>query len=947
MNGEAGNRESGKLNVEAGIKESGKLRGWLRGGLALAIALQLTVGAWAGIAQAEGATTTATDGAITTAADGTTTAEDEDKSAVAAPTREQVGKAVADRQAILGKSEPVSDWVAFGLARSGKPAANRYLPLANAAADNGSLRLVTDYARVALAVNASGGDARKVGAGKVDLLSKIANFDKMTAQGPNAPAYALLALDAASYVPGAKDRWTRDDLVKWLVDHRNTDGGWSLVAGNSDVDVTAIVLTALAGYKDRAEVTAVIDEALKWLSGAQLETAGFGKPSEASESSVQVLIALTELGVDPTADTRFIKNGKSTLARLLEFRQADGQFSHLASGKADGMATFYAFLGLTAVERWMDGLPGLYSGVSVASRTNVTVNGLSGVIAEGNATGRTALEALLNVLNGANVAYGVDRHPQFGALLSSVAGVANGKFGGYDGWQYAVKRDGAWVTIGEGMGAFALQAGDELTVYYGGGETTLIHSVKVEPAAPREGQTVNVTVEKEIFDWDSGKVVVSAAEGAQVRIDGQTVKTDKDGKAQLKAPKAGAYSLAVDGYLSYAPPVYVAWSTKLNVSSYTKKVSVSVEGDTVAIASGSAQGGTALEAVEQLLKAKQVKYEVKELSFGKYIASVDGIEAAKYGGYDGWMFAVVRDGAWIIPAEGIGTFLLEDGDEIAVYYGGDATKLADPIVLSPAKPKPGQDFTVKVTNRAWNWTANAFDAATPIAGAKVVIGQVSATTDDKGQASFKGLAEGLYSVEVTGYAKDAAPAVARSTVALPIAGSYNDQSAIAAWAADAVKLSRAASLVRGIGDGTTAFKPKQAVTRAEFVATLARGLGLKGDGGSTAFKDIPSGAWYAKDVGAAVDAGLVSGVSTSKFAPDATLTREQAAILLTRALKLKATTATVLTDAKLINASAVASVQAVIQQGWMTPYDGKFAPKASLSREQAAVIAVRLWEAKK
>ncbi|MCD9022660.1 S-layer homology domain-containing protein [Cohnella silvisoli] len=921
------------MNGEALSSVRGKLKVWLRSGLALALALQLVLGAWAGVVQAA-------DSAGSTAADN-------GKSEAAAPTREQVGKAVTDLQAILGKADPVSDWVAFGLARSGISAAGRYLPQANKSADDGSLRLVTDFARVALAVNANGGDARKVGTGgKVDLLSKIVNFEKIAAQGANAPAYALIALDAAGYVPGTTDRWTRDDLVKWLVDHRNTDGGWSLAAGKSDVDITAIVLTALAPYKDRKEVTGIIDEALVWLSGVQLETAGFGKPTESSESSVQVLIALTSLGLDPIKDSRFVKNGKSTLARLLEYRQSDGQFSHLASGKADGIATFYALLGLTAVERWMDGLPGLYSGVATASKTSVTVNGLSGVITTGSATGKTALEALINVLNSANIAYGVDRHPQFGALLKSIAGVDNGKFGGYDGWQYAVKRDGAWVTITEGMGSFVLKAGDELTVYYGGGDTTLVHSVKIEPSAPREGQPVTVTVEKESFDWDSGKAVVSAAEGASVTVDGQVAKTDKDGKAQLKSLKVGAYVLSVDGYRTDAAPAYVAWKTKLDVASYSKKVTVRVEGDAGVVASGSAQGGTALEALEQLLKASEVKNEIKDSAYGKYIGSIAGIAAGKYGGYDGWMFAVVRGGAWIIPAEGVGTFLLEDGDEVVVYYSGDATKLADPISVSPAQPKPGQDVTVTVTNRLWDWKNNQFEAAKPVAGVKVSMGEVEAVTNDKGQATLKGSPEGLYQLQVTGYVKDGAPALVRSVSTLQIAGSYSDQSAISAWALDSVTTSRAATILRGSGDGLSVFKPKQGVSRAEFVSALARALGLKGSA-SSAFADIPSNAWYAKDVGAAVSAGLVGGVSAGKFAPDAALTREQAAILLTRALKLKATATTVVADAKQVSPSAAASVQAVLQQGWMTAYESKFAPKASLSREQAAVIAVRVFAASK
>ncbi|WP_373231048.1 S-layer homology domain-containing protein [Cohnella sp.] len=918
------------MNGEVILNGNRAFRIWLRSSLAFVLALQVTLGAWAGVVQA---------------------ADEGVKQAAAAPTRAQVGEALTSLQGLLSKSEPLSDWVAFGLARSGQSVGSRYLPQANKSVGDGSLRLVTDLARVALAVNASGGNASEVGPGKSNLLAKIANFEKITAQGPNAPAYALLALDAAGYVSAANDRWSRDDLIEWLVNQRNSDGGWSLTAGKSDVDITAIVLTALAPYKAREDIqgvtdlNAVIDGAIAWLSGVQRETAGFGYGAESSESSVQVLIALTSLGIDPVNDTRFVKNGKSTLTRLLEYRLQDGQFSHLASGKADGMATFYALLGLTAVERWMDGLPGLYSGVAASAKTKVTVYGVSGQLTTGTATGKTALEALIHVLRNANISYGVDRHPQFGALLKSVAGVENGKFGGYDGWQYAVKRDGAWVMITEGMGTFSVKAGDELSVYYGGGETTLIHSVKMEPAAPREGQPVTVTVEKEMLDWDTGKLVVTPAEGAQVKAGIQTVLTDKDGKAQLKALKAGEYVLAVNGYRKDNAPLYVEAKTKLQVASYVKKVSVSLEGDAGALASGSAQGGTALEAVEHLLKTSGVASDIKDSTYGKYISSIGGITAGKYGGYDGWLFAVMRGGSWIIPAEGASTFLLEEGDEVVVYYSGDATKLADPIVVSPAQPKPGSEFTVTLTNRAWDWETNQFGTAQPLVGAKVKVGEVEAITDDKGQAKLHGMIEGLYTVEVTGYVKDGAPNIVRSVTSLPIAGSYQDQSSIAAWALEAATASRAAGLLRGISDGTTTFKPKQAVTRAEFVSALVRSLGLAGSLNKT-FKDIPVAAWYAKDVEAAAAAGLVSGVGGGKFAPNATLTREQAAILLARALKLKAAATTVLTDEKQISAGAVTAVQAVLQQGWMTAYEGRFSPKASLSREQAAVIAVRIHKAK-
>ncbi|KIL34542.1 hypothetical protein SD71_18850 [Cohnella kolymensis] len=899
------------MTGEKVIGTRGQLRRWLRGALAMVLSMQLVSGAW-GASTASAATPAA---------------------------RDQINSAVAELQNILAKSQPVSDWVAFGLARSGKPVADRYLPVAAKAASDGSLRLVTDYARVALAVHANGGDPGKIG--KEDLLKKIAGFEKMTAQGPNAPAYALLALDAGNYTPGANDRWTRDDLIEWLVDHRNIDGGWSLSAGKSDVDVTGIVLTALAPHRDHKGVGTIIDQAVQWLSGVQRETGGFGNPAESSESTAQVVIALTSLGIDPFGDTRFINNGKSAVERLMEYRLADGRFAHVPGGKADGMATMYALLGLTAAERWSDGLPGLFAGVPSTLKAHVTVSGPTGELSAGTVAGTTALEAVANLLKTNRIPYVVERHPQFGAYLKTVKDVTSGQFGGFDGWQYAVKRDGNWVAIQEGMADFALKAGDDVFVYYGGSETRLIHSVKLDPAAPREGQPVTVSVEQETYDWESGKVIIGPAAYAQIKAGGQTVTTDKDGKAQLQALKAGTYTLSVDGYRAGSTPLYLAAKTSFEAASYIKKVSVRIEGDMAAVASGSAQGGTALEAVEKLLKEKQLKAEIKETSFGKYISSINGIAAGKYGGFDGWMFAVIRNGSWIVPAEGIGTFLLEDGDQVVVYYGGEATKLADPVIVTPSQPKPGEDFTVAVTYRDWNWDKNRFDEPKPLAGAKVSSGANEAVTDENGKATLKGVAEGLYRLQVSSYAEGGAPKAVRLSVPLIVAGKYNDEKLVARWAGEAVTTARAAAVLRGPSDTKSVFKPKQAVTRAEFVSALARTLGLVPVSGTT-FKDIPGSAWYAKDVGAAAKAGLVGGIAPGTFAPAATLTREQAAILLTRALKLKASKSAVMTDAKQVNAGAMASVQAVIERGWMSAYEGHFSPKMAVSREQAAVIAVRI-----
>lgn len=911
--------------MERGNSHKGAERraGWLRHAAAALLAFALAFGGVTGAWAAEGDSAPSVPSAAETPA---------------GPSRSELDAALGSLQASLGQAGSVSDWVALAMARSGKPAGAKYLPQAEKAVSDGSLRLVTDYARIALAVNANGGDVRNFGKNKMDLLSAIANFEKMTAQGPNAPAYALMALDAGDYAPGLNDRWSRDSLIQWLVDNRNADGGWSLAKGKSDVDVTGIVLTALAPYLDRDGVRTAVDAALGWLSGQQRDNGGFGTSLESSESSVQVLIALTSLGIDPETDARFLKNGKSALARLMEFRNSDGSFAHVPGGKSDSLSSLYAFLGLTAVERFQDGLPRLYAGLPAGAGSEVRVFGPSSQRAVGHAAGRTALESLLTVLRSNGIPYKIQKHPQLGPMLTEVAGIGSGSLDGY--WLFAVQRGGEWVDIVEGMGSFVPQAGDEISVYYAGGNTALIHSVKLDPVSPRAGQTVKVAVEKETFDWESGKKVVGPAEGATVRVSGQSVVTDKEGLAQFTAPAAGSYMLSVVGYKQDSTPDYLAVQLPIEVSSYTKNVQVRIEGDKGALASGTAQGGTALEALESFLKARNIPYEVKEMSFGKYVASIGGTAAGQFGGYDGWLYAVKDGGSWINPAEGIGTFLLEEGQELVVYYG-DNTKLPEPVVVTPASPKPGEPVSVAVTYREMDWTTGKPGEPKPLSGVQVSAGGVSAVTDEAGKATLAGLPEGIHQLTVSGYASGKAPSAVRTSVALTVAASYSDEGKISPWAADWVRTARASGVLRGPNDSAASFQGKGAVTRAEFVTALVRALGIAPAEGFD-FKDVPKDAWYAKHIQAASQAGLIAGVSPGKFAPDAKLTREQAAQLIARVLKITAQGSLSFADSAAVSAGAKPSVQAVLEQGWMTLNNDKFLPKQTVTREQAAIISVRI-----
>ena len=141
-------------------------------------------------------------------------------------------------------------------------------------------------------------------------------------------------------------------VIPLILARQLEDGGWALSGKRSDTDVTAMAIQALAPYYDLySEVKNAIDAAISTLSALQNASGGFSSYGvENAESSAQVLIALSALGISPTEDSRFIKNGNTPLTALLSFRTSDGGFSHTAGGARNEAATSQAFLALATLD---------------------------------------------------------------------------------------------------------------------------------------------------------------------------------------------------------------------------------------------------------------------------------------------------------------------------------------------------------------------------------------------------------------------------------------------------------------------------------------------------------------------------------------------------------------------------------------------------------------------
>jgi hypothetical protein len=82
-------------------------------------------------------------------------------------------------------------------------------------------------------------------------------------------------------------------------------------------------------------------------------------------------------------------------------------------------------------------------------------------------------------------------------------------------------------------------------------------------------------------------------------------------------------------------------------------------------------------------------------------------------------------------------------------------------------------------------------------------------------------------------------------------------------------------IVSGVGNGQ--FAPTKTLTRAEMATFLVRAFGIpQNTSSSVAFTDI-RGHWAESYIKAAYAAGMITGKSATTFAPDATVTREEAA----------------------------------------------------------------------
>lgn len=171
------------------------------------------------------------------------------------------------------------------------------------------------------------------------------------------------------------------------------------------------------------------------------------------------------------------------------------------------------------------------------------------------------------------------------------------------------------------------------------------------------------------------------------------------------------------------------------------------------------------------------------------------------------------------------------------------------------------------------------------------------------------------------------------------------------WAYDNILSAVDMGLFTGVSD--TEFAPNKTATRAMFVTVLGRLAGVSTNKtGDNKFTDVKNNDYFYPYVMWAVENGVVSGLSDSKFGSSSNITREQMAVMLYNFAKSQNIelsniySGSNFKDTDKISSWAVESVDALVKAGILNGRDnGNFDPKGTATRAEIATMFVKFINA--
>lgn len=174
------------------------------------------------------------------------------------------------------------------------------------------------------------------------------------------------------------------------------------------------------------------------------------------------------------------------------------------------------------------------------------------------------------------------------------------------------------------------------------------------------------------------------------------------------------------------------------------------------------------------------------------------------------------------------------------------------------------------------------------------------------------------------------------------------------WAKDVINDMASRMVISGDGNGN--YDPDRDITRAEFATIVIRALGLKAAEEVKAFGDVRPEDWFGVYVQIAYENGIVSGTGNGNFKPNDKITREQAMLMISKAMDItglkvqfaEGETQSLLRgfkDSSLASDWAVSGISSCLKAGLVSGKGGSIlAPSDNITRAEVAVIVSNLLQ---
>ncbi|WP_342564237.1 S-layer homology domain-containing protein [Paenibacillus sp. FSL R7-0345] len=169
----------------------------------------------------------------------------------------------------------------------------------------------------------------------------------------------------------------------------------------------------------------------------------------------------------------------------------------------------------------------------------------------------------------------------------------------------------------------------------------------------------------------------------------------------------------------------------------------------------------------------------------------------------------------------------------------------------------------------------------------------------------------------------------------------------AGWAKNAIEVLASKDILKTEGH---VFNPSADITRADFLYSLVRTLGLTAKVNGN-FSDVQENNYYYNEIAIAKALGITNGIDNVRFGSTHRITRQDMMVLTERALKLvkklnnqgEAADLDRFSDKSEVASYAVNSVAAMIKEGLIEGSGNKVNPAGNTTRAEAAVFLYRLY----